>query len=61
MDALYFDQYFVAKIVNNTECRKGFDISSLKCIMTAGNLLTLEFKRRVLELAPLSVVSITFT
>ncbi|XP_067945695.1 medium-chain acyl-CoA ligase ACSF2, mitochondrial-like [Watersipora subatra] len=51
----YTDQYYIMKIVNIPEYREGFDLSSLCCIITAGNIVSLEFKRRMLKIASLSI------
>ena len=56
---LYYDQYFIMKIVNDPKYREEYDLSSLKGILLGGNLAGTEFKNKLLKIAPLSIVSTT--
>lgn len=44
-------------MINQPEMREGYDLTSLKVICIAGSISTADFKKRMLQIAPLSVVS----
>lgn len=52
--------YYTMLMVNDRKCREGFDLSALKCIIVGGNLAGQEFKQKLLELAPQSIVSLLY-